>query len=207
MTTHRERVRRTKALIVDALVTIGEEKSLNQITVSDLTRASGISRGTFYLHYLDKDDFVSQVENELANAVRTILEEDMNGAMNYLSLCERKPYPVVVRLVALADENRALLRFLFGPNGDPAFYLQVTNILQRSILQELLRVKGEANFTPELPSAYALRLIINPIMTVIDTWLAADDGLSQEAVCALIMRALFLSPYEMLALTEAPAHD
>ena len=61
MPTHQEQIAQTDAAILNALVTAGKTKSLNQITVSDLTRLSSISRGTFYLHYLDKDDLVTNV--------------------------------------------------------------------------------------------------------------------------------------------------
>lgn len=200
MASHQERVKQTKGAIVEALVTIGATKALPQITVSDLTRTSGISRGTFYLHYLDKDDFVSQLEMGITTEIQTILARDMDHAMDYQQLVTGEPYPFVVELVDLAARNRRLLNFLFGPNGDPAFNLMVTNILQQAVRASLKQVKGTPHFTAEMPQRYALRLIINSIMTIIHTWLEGDDQLEQKAVCALIMRALFLSPYQLLGI-------
>lgn len=200
MTTHQERIAQTEAAIFNALVIVGKNKALNQITISDLTRASKISRGTFYLHYLDKDDLVSQIETNFSDKFQEILDREIKGAMDYRQLAKGTPYPVIVDLISFVAENKPLLRFLFSSNGDSAFYKKITIQLQNAILGELLRVKGTANFRDDLPQNYALHLITNVVMTIVTTWLLEDDTLTQGEVGSLIMRALYLSPYEMLGI-------
>jgi AcrR family transcriptional regulator len=182
------------------LVTAGKTKSLNQITVSDLTRLSGISRGTFYLHYLDKDDLVTTVENSLSSKFQLMLDTGIDGTMNYQDLSAGQPYPVIEDIVAFAAENKAMLSFLFGPNGDPAFANAITALLQKSILSELKRVKGTAKFRNDLPQKYALCIVTNAIMSVILTWLSNEDSLSQSELSKVIMRTLYLSPYDVLGI-------
>lgn len=198
MTTQSERVQQTKDNIIQALIHIGKKKPLTQITVSDITRTSKISRGTFYLHYLDRDDLIEQVEAEIINKFQTIIKRDINGTMDYDKLVKGEPYDFVINIVAIADKNREVLHLLFGANGDPTFYAKITDILKEAISKDLIRVKGNSNFSPEFPLDYALRLIVNTIMTVINTWLGSNDHLSQQAISKLIMRALYLSPYEIL---------
>lgn len=200
MATQQERVAQTNELIINALVKVGKNKSLKQITVSDLTRTSGISRGTFYLHYLDKDDLVNQLETNFEQQFQTLLNSGISGAMNYRQLETGQPYPVIVAIVAFADENKALLNFLFGPHGNPAFLGRMTEKLQVAILGELQRVKGSATFRSDIPATYALSLVTNAIMSIVTTWLASSEQLSQAAIAALIMRALYLSPYEILGI-------
>ena len=48
-----EQTAQTKQALIASLITVGRKKTLAKVSVADLTRASGISRGTFYLHYLD----------------------------------------------------------------------------------------------------------------------------------------------------------
>ena len=57
-----EQTAQTKQALVRSLIAVGRKKTLAKVSVADLTRASGISRGTFYLHYLDKDDLVAKTE-------------------------------------------------------------------------------------------------------------------------------------------------
>ena len=200
MPTHQERTAQTDAAIINALVAVGKIKPLNRITISDLTRASGISRGTFYLHYLDKEDLVTRVESHFADRFQKLLNTEIDGSMDYRELTEGEPYPVIVDLIALSAENKALLCFLFGSNGDPTFYKLITDKLQTAILGELRRVKGSATFRKGLPRNYALHLVTNTIMTIVTTWLMEQDDLSQDEIAAVIMRALYLSPYEILGI-------
>lgn len=200
MPTHQERIAQTDAAILDALVIVGKSKSLNQITVSDLTRFSGISRGTFYLHYLDKDDLVTQVKDGIALKFQSLLDTGIDATMNYRDLRAGQPYPVIEDIVSFAAENKAVLSFLFGPNGDPAFAASITARLQKAILSELKRVKGAANFRSDLPQNYALSLVTNAIMSVIFTWLSGDDSLSKNELSKVIMQALYLSPYDVLGI-------
>ncbi|RRG10951.1 MAG: TetR/AcrR family transcriptional regulator [Lactobacillus sp.] len=201
MPTHQERIAQTDAAILNALVTVGRTKSLNRITVSDLTRLSGISRGTFYLHYLDKDDLVTTVENSIFSSFQLMLDTGIDGTMNYQDLSVGQPYPVIEDIVAFAAENKAILSFLFGPNGDPAFAASITAMLQKSILSELKRVKGTAVFRNDLPQQYSLCLVTNAIMSVVLTWLSSDDLLSENELSKVIMRTLYLSPYDLLGIT------
>lgn len=203
MATHQERITQTETSIVDALVTVGKRKSLDQITVSDLTRISGISRGTFYLHYLDKEDLMTKVKSSISSKFQILLDTGIDDTMNYQELSSGQPYPMIEKIVAFVSDNKALLSFLFGSNGDPAFASIITDKLQKAILGELKRVKGTATFRSDLPKNYALCIVTNAIMSVVLTWLGDDsNSLSEEELSKIIMRALYLSPYEVLGITS-----
>lgn len=200
MTTQSERISNTERAIIDALVAVGKNKPLAQISISDLSRASGINRGTFYLHYMDKDDLVTKIRHQLVNEMQDILNRKIVATMNPVQLKTHQPYPVIVDLVDLINANRDLVRFLMGPNGDPQFTPDITQRLQAAIFHELYRVKGSPNFRADVPNNYAISLIINVIMTIIHTWLDSDDGMSAAEIDTLIMKALYLSPYNMLGI-------
>ena len=50
------RVRKTRAILKQSLITLMKEKSIKHITVKELCEQSDINRGTFYLHYSDVFD-------------------------------------------------------------------------------------------------------------------------------------------------------
>lgn len=47
------RIRKTKKLLRDALLRLLSKKSIAEITVTELTDAADVHRGTFYHHYKD----------------------------------------------------------------------------------------------------------------------------------------------------------
>lgn len=198
MVKQQDRVAQTEEAIVNSLIKVGKEKPLNQITITDLTRFSGISRGTFYLHYLDKNDLVLQIENKIIKQFEFLLNSEMNSSMDYETLKKGEPYSIVKNIIQLVDENKDLISFLFSANGDYIFYQKITLELQKSILKELKIIKGNTSFHKDLPEEYALKLVTNTIMTIITTWIMEDKKRNSEEVARLIMRALYLSPYDML---------
>lgn len=67
------RVRRTKKLIRQGLAELSLEKSIDKITVKELTERIDINRGTFYLHYSDIEDLIECIQNELYDGFCRIL--------------------------------------------------------------------------------------------------------------------------------------
>src|SRR5215470_10411838 len=68
------RIRRTREVLGDALIGLIQEKSFDTITVQHVLDRAGVSRSTFYQHYLDKEDlFISDVE-EFFQLMTTLLE-------------------------------------------------------------------------------------------------------------------------------------
>lgn len=69
------RVRRTKKLIRKGLTELAQEKSIDKITVKELTERIDINRGTFYLHYSDIEDLVKCIHEEIYGNFRRILSD------------------------------------------------------------------------------------------------------------------------------------
>ncbi|AYE58351.1 TetR/AcrR family transcriptional regulator [Lactiplantibacillus plantarum] len=204
MGTQQERIQQTDEAIIKALLTVGKTKPLAQITISDITRVSGINRGTFYLHYLDKNDLVTQLTTRLLNQIQTILNHEMAGTMDYHYFSIDRPYPIITHLVHMIGANKARLHFLLSANGDPEFYVTVTNKLQTAILKELQQMKGSRQFRADIPDKYAIRLITNAILTIITMWIESSDDLTETAIAQLIMKSLYVAPYQMLGLGLHP---
>lgn len=71
------RVVRTKALIIDALTELIDEKGFEAITVNDITTRANINRGTFYLHYQDKYDLMDKCQQEIMYKMAIIVKKDV----------------------------------------------------------------------------------------------------------------------------------
>ena len=59
-----KRVYKTLTKIENGMIRLLEDKPYKDINVKDICRESGISRGTFYQHYTNKDDFLYQYQKE-----------------------------------------------------------------------------------------------------------------------------------------------
>ena len=71
------RVRRTKALLLQGLMQLMESKDVKDISVKELADLADINRGTFYLHYSDVYDMLSQIEDELFVEFHEIIDRTL----------------------------------------------------------------------------------------------------------------------------------
>ena len=68
------RVKKTKASIINAFLTLRSKKPLERISVTELSAAAQINKATFYLHYKDIYDLSETLENELFENVFDSIE-------------------------------------------------------------------------------------------------------------------------------------
>lgn len=56
-----KRVQRTKLDFYNALLELLKQKKYEQITIKEIINFAGYSRGTFYIHYKQKDDLLNEI--------------------------------------------------------------------------------------------------------------------------------------------------
>lgn len=69
-----QRVRYTKMIIEKNFLELLNSKPVNKITVTEICEMSNINRATFYKHYLDVDDLLEKIEEELFDQIREGLQ-------------------------------------------------------------------------------------------------------------------------------------
>ena len=69
-----KRVIRTKKAIKAALFRIMEEKDISSISISELTQEANINRRTFYTHYRNITDILDEIEGDLVEALRKLIQ-------------------------------------------------------------------------------------------------------------------------------------
>ena len=80
------RVRKTRKLLIEGLTQLLKEKSINEISVRELSDLVDINRGTFYLHYKDIFDMLTQIENDLFKELDTLFSSHSVKAVSYTHL-------------------------------------------------------------------------------------------------------------------------
>ena len=69
------RVRKTKAAIKNAMITLLKTEKLDKITVNQIADVADINRATFYQHFLDKYDLLDQIEQEMIEQMQINFNE------------------------------------------------------------------------------------------------------------------------------------
>lgn len=123
------RVRRTKKLLRKGVAELGKTKSINKITVKELTDLVEINRGTFYLHYKDVYDLVDSIEDELCEEfdkkVLAVTAEDIL----------HRPVDVLETCFEYFKVHKDIFAVLTGENGDAKFVYRFGEMASIKILE------------------------------------------------------------------------
>lgn len=65
---------KTEQLIKGTFLKLLKEKSLNKITVAEISRLANLGRGTFYLHYDDVYDLYENIERKIIDDLKSIFK-------------------------------------------------------------------------------------------------------------------------------------
>ena len=123
----RRSLRSQRALRQALASELAESGDLSRINVASLTERAGLTRRTFYSHYRDIPDFISQIEDGLLAEIRERVELITAAQLPdlYRNIDELEPAPGSVELLRYLAANRDLIGALLGPGGDPAFIKKV----------------------------------------------------------------------------------
>ena len=104
------RVRRTRALLRQALVELIEDRGFDRVTVGDLASRAMVSRAAFYRNYRDKYDLVEQLFDE---AMAEMTADDQDDT--------RSPAQRYAGFLAHINAYHRLYGALLGRKGSPWF--------------------------------------------------------------------------------------
>lgn len=174
------RIRRTRAVLSDALLELAATKPVAKITVAELTRRAGINRATFYDHATSPGEFLASVlEDEFA----AMTDE-------YLHLYEQEQTPTdalragLTGLVGYIEVRREVFKRAIGETPDPCVLAVFTGGLARACFEVL-----QQTATPTL-SAQQARIVAQfaatALMGGIGAWLIHPDLSHDELIETLI---------------------
>lgn len=118
------RIKRTKKMLKDSLASLLMEKDINLITVKEIVDLADLNRSTFYLHYRDIYDMLTQIENDMIEEINNIEAKYPPSAL------KKSPKLFLIDMFKYSDENRIFCKMLLGSHGDMAFLGKIKKILE-----------------------------------------------------------------------------
>lgn len=185
----------SKKNIKKAFILLLQTKGIEALSVSDIARDAQINRGTFYMHYVDKYDLLSQLEDEIIEHFTAIfLEPDHSKPSN--DPLQVIPYHAILNALYYAKENYDLISALLMGN-DPKFITRFKVLLEQLLAQQVQR-SDKVQLRQGLPADYATEILLASIIAIITLWLKKGAIESPEMIAKIISKAREISPYELL---------
>jgi AcrR family transcriptional regulator len=186
------RIRRTRRLLFEAVLALAATRDFSEITVQDITRQAEVNRTTFYLHFRDKENLVTQALDEL---FEEFTAEDRAFVAAHNRLTPELVPPPIVDLFRHIAERRELYRRLLAGSGSSAFAAQLRAFHERQFMlvwDEMKLDVDPGSPPPELRARFAA----TALQGVIDWWLNEGKSESIETMSAWLwdlLRPLWFS--------------
>lgn len=170
------RVYKTQKLIREAFCELLREKSLNKISVRELTDRIHISRATFYTHYTDVFDLSEQLQKEILNNLEDALK-------NLQRPNEGGTYAMMLQLFAFIKENDDICTVMLSEHGQISF---LENL--KKVVIEHSKIVWEENFHKKVSAKFEHYITFNfgGCVALLQNWIKEGMKESPEDMAHLV---------------------
>lgn len=168
---------KTKRAIREAFLELLKHKSINRISVVEISNRADLGRGTFYLHYKDVYDLMEHLENELISNLEKLYDASFpfDNSMNMLKLTDT--------ITEYLESNRETFLLLSRTeNGS-----RILEKLRQFFIKKLLSDNGDA--VTETDTVEAV-FIVSGVLGVLETWLRDGIKTSHKSISELLHHEL-----------------
>lgn len=193
--THKNAVR-SRQMIKKAFAEMLNEKDISKITVTDIVEKAGISRGTFYAHYMDVYDLYNAIQSNMMEAVQETINEI--GAKQLLL----DPTEVLAQAFRFLDEKKFYYKLFITSSRSDALVKRII-----AYIGDSLSTMIDSSFTDEERREINLFLgySLGAMENIVKAWLDEKLNIKADECAALIAKTYLRSKPEALAKLEAAA--
>lgn len=128
------RVVRTRRLLINALIEIIVAEGYETVTIREIVGKAGVNRSTFYLHFYDKQDIMTQMQDDILNELTESLKHPMysyEAAVNEYKH-SNKPIKSHVAMFEHIQKHASLYQKLLN---EREFRERITQAIQMEVLR------------------------------------------------------------------------
>lgn len=161
------RVKYTKMVLEESLITLMEKKDISKITIKEICEKADINRSTFYAHYRDQYDLLRKIENKFLAAIQAYLENFDKKYTEDIVLITEKIFQYI-------RKNARICRLLLSERGDFTFQKKIMKLVYDLIISE---ITGNNKITKE-DAEYVYSFTVSGCVGFVQKWL--DDGMKKS---------------------------
>ncbi len=182
---HERRRQQTRKLLIDTTVQLVLEKGYETVTIQDITDRADLGRGTFYIHFKDKEDVLWTAIQNLIKEMEAEAHRQFQGR-----LPKQVEYYGLLNIFRHAEKNRDLYGVILGGQGSAVLTERVQDLMadvfRRDIENPALR-----DPKAQVPGEVIAQMMTGLIARSIGWWLKAGNNYSTEQMAGMTYRVLY----------------
>lgn len=169
---------RTRKQLQEAATALILEKGFAAVSIQDITDRADLGRGTFYLHFHDKDEIAARILQESFEAIEALAPD-----MSSLSIDQQDILFLTGYFTHIAGQKA-----FFEAIGEMTSTAAVAAYLGKYMHQRAEERLARGNFYPGVPIEIGAHFITGALMQMTSWWLGHTGDYSAQQVAAMFFQ-------------------
>jgi AcrR family transcriptional regulator len=182
---HARRRAQTRKLLVESALRLVLERGYESISIQDITDLADLGRGTFYIHFKDKEDAVWAAFQDQFQQLEQYAHQRLDRQMPQVE------YYGLLNMFEHAAKNRDIYRVMFGSQGSARLAIRAQDFLVDVFLFDIRNAPPTAEHGFNLPHEFEAQLLAGMLSRLFYWWLETDNGYSAEQMASMTYKVLY----------------
>jgi AcrR family transcriptional regulator len=186
LTRHERRRLQTRRQLIHTTLQLVLEKGYDTITIQDITDQADLGRGTFYIHFKDKEDVVwAAIQDMILEMEQEAHSKFKRGVLPY------EEFYGLLNIYQHAEKNRSLYRVVFGGQGSAVLTGRVYDLLANVVLNDIRSTPEPQENTFNIPEEIEAQMLAGMLARLLYWWLEKPNHYSARQMAEMTYQALF----------------
>ncbi|MFC4101541.1 TetR/AcrR family transcriptional regulator [Paenibacillus xanthanilyticus] len=193
------RIRRTRAMIFEAFLTLLNRKSYAEISIVDIAEQADINRSTVYAHFVDKDDLMRQFVADNLDALKIRIEAGACAPPS--SPAFRESDPIFEALFDHTFERDAFYRLMLANDPSGEFRARLHAVIRDGFFRRLSKLGLDQKL--QVPLDLLLDYVSCSTAGILHKWLSDNTVYSPRHMALQLTRLALLGVYRSMGIDDA----
>lgn len=177
-----------------------KDQPFHQITINQIIKIAKISRRTFYVHYHDKEEVLTEIEEQILHQFQLALRNEISELKPVHNFTDPQlvtnTNQTFEHILTLINHQRSQFKILLAETNDGEFYRRFKSLLEKQINQRLIRYNATTN--DNIPAEYVNTILIGNLIDLIKIWLLKEHPEDPCTFAQILTKSRMMAPLELI---------
>jgi AcrR family transcriptional regulator len=185
---HARRRLQTRKLLAHSALQLVLERGYEAITIQDITERADLGRGTFYIHFKDKEEAVWASFQELFQQLEQSAHQQLDRRLPQVE------YYGLLNIFRHAAAHRDLYRVMFGGQGSARLAARAQDYLAGMFMHDIRHAPPSPQVDFHLPEEFEAQFLVGILSRLLYWWLETARDYTPEQMAGMTYTALYRQP-------------
>ncbi len=185
---HERRRLQTRQRLIESTLQLILEKGYEAISIQDITDRADLGRGTFYIHFKDKEDLVWTAFRDLFKDLEAEAHRQSDRGR------PQAEYYGLLQIFRHAEAHRDLYRLMLGGQGSARLTVRVQEFLAQLFLTDIRNAPAPPGVDFHLPEEFEAQFVTGIITRLVAWWLDPPKDYTASQMADMTYKALYRKP-------------